>query len=52
MVGLGFVTAYSALSAILEGIKGHGVALDLSALVFPDQIKGLGRSVGIMASCT
>lgn len=41
MVGLGFVTAYSALSAILEGIKGHGVALDLSALVFPEQIKGL-----------
>jgi hypothetical protein len=42
MVGFGFVAAHSALAAILEGIIGHSVAQDGSALVIPEQVEGLG----------
>ena len=42
MIGFGFVAAHSALPAVLEGIIGHGVALDFSTLVIPEQVKGLG----------
>ena len=42
MIGFGFVAANSALAAVLEGIIGHGVALDVGTLVIPEKVKGLG----------
>jgi hypothetical protein len=50
MIGFGFMATHSALAAVLEGIIGHGVALDGGALVIPEQVKGLGWSMGIVAA--
>jgi hypothetical protein len=41
MVRLGLVATHHALAAIVEGIKGHGVAHDRLALILAKQVKGL-----------